>query len=125
VPDPAQSRLEIRNPRVADVRLLGLVGELVVDTAARLEAELNAAAADAEDVVLDLSQISFMDSTGLRAIVAGRELITASGRTMALVLRPGGQVDGLLEMVELKPSFLLAASQEEAIDAVRDRRPQV
>lgn len=125
MPDPAQSRLEIRNPRVADVRLLGLVGELVVDTAARLEAELNAAAADAEDVVLDLSQISFMDSTGLRAIVAGRELITASGRTMALVLRPGGQVDGLLEMVELKPSFLLAASQEEAIDAVRDRRPQV
>jgi anti-sigma B factor antagonist len=65
--------------------LVSVEGELDLYSAPRLQAELDALASDASDVVLDLSQVTFIDATALGAILAaGRRLREADGR-LALV----------------------------------------
>jgi anti-sigma B factor antagonist len=65
--------------------LVSVDGELDLYSAPRLQAELDALAADAPDVVLDLARVTFVDSTALGAILAsGRRLKEAGGR-LALV----------------------------------------
>lgn len=51
--------------------LIGAAGELDVTTAPRLEEAITRAIDAGNDVALDLSGIEFLDSTGLRAVVAG------------------------------------------------------
>lgn len=46
-------------------------GELDIATAPRLEAELMAAVRPGTSVVVDLAGVTFLDSSGLRAILAG------------------------------------------------------
>jgi anti-anti-sigma factor len=78
-------------------------GELDVATAARLEAALDPlVAASASLIVLDLSEVSFLDSSGLRTIVrtatsledgGGRLVIDGVSPAVSRVL----EVTGLLE----------------------------
>ncbi|MGH2718752.1 MAG: STAS domain-containing protein [Actinomycetota bacterium] len=54
---------------------LRLVGELDISTASLLEEALHEPTSLGGDVVLDLSELSFIDSTGLQALLAlGRDL---------------------------------------------------
>ena len=95
------------------VRVLAVTGEVVVETAAQLEAGLAAAAG--EDLVLDLSETPFMDSTGLGVILATRDEAEAAGRRFVLVVVPDGQVEGLLEFTEVREQLATAASREQAL----------
>jgi anti-sigma B factor antagonist len=59
---------------------LALAGELDLATACDLEAAVLQVCADgAEDVTLDLSQLVFVDSAGLRAVVSARAICTEHG----------------------------------------------
>lgn len=70
-------------------RALELFGELDLATAATLEGELQAAeASGAHTVVLDLSGLTFMDSTGLRTILVAERRLTGAGRRLCLVRGP-------------------------------------
>jgi anti-sigma B factor antagonist len=54
---------------------LALVGELDLGTAGELEAVINRLCAyGAREIVLDLHELSFVDSTGLRVILTGRQV---------------------------------------------------
>jgi anti-sigma B factor antagonist len=67
------------------------VGELDLDTAPRLEQELAAArAAGARSVVLDLRDLTFMDSTGLRLVIRWDTAAKEEGFEFAIV--PGVEV---------------------------------
>jgi anti-anti-sigma factor len=112
---PAPPGFEIRTLQQAGVRVLAVVGDVVVKTAAQLEAELDAAAATSDDVVLDLSGTPFMDSSGLRVILAARDEAHAAGRRIVLVVPPDGQVEGLLDFTEVKERLATAASREQAL----------
>ena len=69
---------------------VALVGELDMASAPQLESALDdAALADAPTLVLDLQQLSFMDSTGLRIILGARENCQARGQDFAVT--PGSQ----------------------------------
>lgn len=93
--------------------MLAVAGDVVVETAPRLEAAL--AAATTRDVVLDLSAVPFMDSTGLRVIFSARDAATAAGCRLVPVVPPDGQVEGLLDFIELKESLATAPSREQAL----------
>lgn len=69
----------------AGARRLTPVGELDIATAPRLESELTrAVSAGATHVVVDLSQVGFVDSTGLRMFLALNERAAAEGWTLTL-----------------------------------------
>jgi anti-anti-sigma factor len=112
---PAPPGFEIRTLQQAGVRVLAVTGDVVGETAPQLEAELAAAAATSDDVVLDLSETPFMDSTGLRVILAARNEADAAGRRIVLVVVPDGQVEGLLDFTEVKERLATAASREQAL----------
>jgi anti-anti-sigma factor len=54
------------------------------------------------DLVVDLTEVDFMDSTGLGILV---ELESHAPRRLDLVVASGSQVDRLLELTDLKRHF--------------------
>jgi anti-sigma B factor antagonist len=89
------------------VRLL-LSGELDISTATRLEDDLRRVeAAEPALIVLDLSRLDFMDSTGLRLLIgadsraheAGRRLVIVRGNEMVQRVMRVTRLDERLEIV--------------------------
>ena len=52
-------------------------------------------------VVVDLSRLAFMDSSGISALVVARNRILADGQGQLVVTRPGGIVRRALEILGL------------------------
>lgn len=95
------------------VRLVQLVGELDVDSAKRRGAELETAVSSGgPNVVVDLSALTFCDSSGVRALLALHRQAQGSGRALhvrgasgsvAEVLRLTG-VDRVLQVADGDPA---------------------
>ena len=81
--------LQVRAELDADA-LIALSGELDLGTVPQLEAELEKAEASspAGTLVLDLRELSFMDSSGLRVILMAAERAKGTGRRFTLVRGP-------------------------------------
>lgn len=68
---------------------IGLAGELDLSTADEVEEELESAEALGPAVLmLDLSGLSFLDSTGLRVVLAADDRARRDGRRLVLVRGP-------------------------------------
>ena len=81
---------------------LSLAGELDPATAPTLEARISELAADpaVSSVIVDLSQITFLDSSGIRVLVSANEALRS--RSSELVLRrPGPNIRRILEVTGL------------------------
>jgi anti-sigma B factor antagonist len=77
---------------------LALIGELDLASADELEAAILPACADGtEEVVLDLSELVFVDSTGLRAIMASKSICEEQGCDFVL-MHVRDQVERLFEL---------------------------
>jgi len=88
---------------------LALTGELDLSTVDKVEDELRRVEdGGAETVVLDLTALSFLDSTGLRTIVTADQRARKHGRRLAIVKGPDTvhrvftitRLDERLDMVE-------------------------
>jgi anti-sigma B factor antagonist len=100
--------LQLQVDRAGDQVRIALRGELDVDTAPELWAAIDEAiAGGVVSILLDLSELSFADSTGLGVFVrAGKELRDAGG---GLTLRhPGERIKRLLEITSLQEVFTFA-----------------
>ncbi|MEA2439655.1 MAG: anti-sigma factor antagonist [Thermoleophilaceae bacterium] len=65
---------------------VALTGELDISTAQRLEDDLRRVEADGPElIVLDLQQLSFMDSTGLRLLIMADARAREADRQLAIV----------------------------------------
>ncbi|HEX2179349.1 MAG TPA: STAS domain-containing protein [Actinomycetota bacterium] len=65
--------------------IIGLVGDLDFHTARRLREQLLASHADGiHDVVLDMTELEFIDSSGLSVLVAGLKRLRDSGGSLTL-----------------------------------------
>jgi anti-sigma B factor antagonist len=68
---------------------LTLRGELDLSTVGKVEQELRKAeSGEAPTVVLDMSTLTFLDSTGLRAVVTADERLRDKGRRLVIVRGP-------------------------------------
>jgi anti-sigma B factor antagonist len=68
---------------------VALRGELDLSSAPKLEEELDRVEAAApETIVVDLSKLVFLDSTGLRCLVTADERARAAGRRVVIVRGP-------------------------------------
>jgi anti-anti-sigma factor len=98
-PDAASPvRLEISSEPSDRAIVMTLSGELDIASAPSLEHALQDAVGSGPGrVIIDLGGVSFMDSTGLRALLLARE--SAGGDGHELVLRPGPrQVQRVFEL---------------------------
>lgn len=62
-------QLEIAETREGEAEILKVTGELDIATSRRLEERLRALVAQHGQVVLDLSELSFIDSSGLAVLI--------------------------------------------------------
>ena len=84
---------------------LSLVGELDLVTAPELQATINRLCKDgAREIVLDLHELAFIDSTGLRVLLSARNRATAMGARISLA-RVGPSVERTLEIANLRNFF--------------------
>ncbi len=85
----------------ADLRIT-VRGELDLANAPELERELHGllTAGGAGDLVLDLREVTFIDSSGLRAVLVGSREARAAGRRM-LVCPGEGQVLRVIELAQV------------------------
>jgi anti-anti-sigma factor len=93
--------LELLTEKDGTTVRLALQGELDVASAGRVEAELARIEQDApETLVLDLRELAFMDSTGLRVIIAADDRAREQERRL-LVVRGSDTVQRIIEMTRL------------------------
>ena len=88
-----------------DATVVSLAGELDIASAPGLERQLEAAqSSEPVKLVIDLTALEFIDSTGLRVLLTARR--RASDARQALVLRnPRGQVRRIFEVSGVLEQF--------------------
>ena len=107
--------VEARGSGVAVIRL---TGRLDLDSASDLQqCVLAAIAADQHRLVLDLGDTTFIDSTGLRALVDGLKAARRAGGDVCLA-RPNIQARLILEYTALDQVLRLYDTVEQALDGL-------
>ena len=91
--------------RDGDAAIVSMAGELDVSTASELvDVCRSVYAQGTRDVVLDLTYTSFLDSSGLRALIGAQQLFGDDGRNVRLA-HPSEPVMRLLEITGLSAYF--------------------
>jgi anti-sigma B factor antagonist len=94
----ANDQLQIELRRTEDRVIVGLAGELDMANAPMLQSRIEGPELEGiGTVVLDLQQLEFLDSTGLRIILAAREMCWRRGQEFA-VTEGSQQVQRLLSV---------------------------
>jgi anti-anti-sigma factor len=94
------TQLKITTERRDGTTRVSLRGELDIASTERLDHELQALENDAAVIVLDLREVEFIDSTGVRALIAADERARSNGRRL-VVVRGSTAVDRLLSVTQL------------------------
>lgn len=82
------ARFDIREEDHATERWLILAGELDLAAAHELEPALQRACELARKVVIDLRDVTFMDSMGLRSVLSAKDLCGENGVDLAVIPNP-------------------------------------
>ena len=85
---------------VETTQLVAVRGEVDLATVDALRGELSSALGRSEKVVLDLREVSFMDTQGLAAVIEAEQVSAASG-TPFVVVRAPETVHRLFDMIGL------------------------
>jgi stage II sporulation protein AA (anti-sigma F factor antagonist) len=102
-------QLSVRSRRADDVHTIALAGEMDLANAADVERELlRTEATNATKIVIDLSELTFMDSTGIRLLITAHARSRADGDRLVLIRPPArvyrvlciAGVDGLLPFAD-------------------------
>lgn len=97
MPAGADQVLEVRRSSNNDAVQLSLSGELDLASSDKLEREIESAERDAKILVLDLRELSFIDSSGLRLVLVAARRADEAGRRLVLVRGPR-EVDRVFEV---------------------------
>lgn len=105
-----------------DVAVLSVHGQVDLGTAPVLrEALLPVLEHQTGPVVVDLSEVPFMDSTGVHALVDTLRRLERPNRRLAIACREGGQVHRLLALLGLLDTLAAYRSRESAVIGGDDR----
>jgi anti-sigma B factor antagonist len=103
---------------VSDPSLIAPTGELDIATVDTLRRRLTAVAADA---VLDLSEVTFIDSTGLGAVIEADRLARERGGRLAIIAPRGTAASSLFTLTGVRRRLAVFESRAAAADADADR----
>jgi anti-sigma B factor antagonist len=99
----------------ADYSVISVRGEVDLHSSPRLERAIERGSEGVKAVVVDMSDISFMDSTVLSAFMQAREELGERGISLRLV-SPSSSVKRLFEITGLGDYFEVYPSREAATD---------
>jgi anti-sigma B factor antagonist len=96
-----------RVDRDTDRVTVHLAGEVDLAAAPRVESAIDEALAGEEgvDIMIDLDGVTFLDSTGLRVLVAAHSRCAGEGRSLTVV-NPSASVSRILEITGLGQTLL-------------------
>jgi anti-sigma B factor antagonist len=104
----------VERTRSDGYEVLVVDGELDIATAPRMIAALNEALADlASPLVVDLTSVVFMDSTGLALLMNARRRVVRRGHGFAIVC-PGGPLARVFEIADMIESLQVRPDRESA-----------
>ncbi len=90
--------------RVDGTLIVQLTGEIDISTAEILIDQFRVISAERiPNVILDATEVEFIDSTGIHALIEGKRMIREGGTNLVLV--PSQQVRRVLELVFPEPIF--------------------
>ena len=113
--------LTVAIDRTDPVVVISVSGEMDAATVSRLDAVIDAAIREHEHhVVLDAAGVTFIDSTGITALISGLRRLNRSRRRMALAFEPSGPLGRALEITGLDHTFECHASTDNAVRALAD-----
>ena len=102
------------------IQLVAVTGELDLSNAGGLVREVEASVRSGRNcVVIDLSKVTHMDSTGLAALIEAHQLTEARRGRLALVAG-SESVRRTIEVRGLDRLFVIAPTRDDALAAVRD-----
>jgi anti-sigma B factor antagonist len=106
------------------IRLLKVDGELDLSTSTQLEGPLEeAVSSDEAAVLIDLTECTFIDSTGIAMIVRAWQRVDAAagngGKGGLVLCCQNEQVRRVLEVTGLENSLRVFATRDEAVAALR------
>ena len=94
-------------------------GEHDLSTAARLRTQFDRVLAESNSIVIDVSPMTFMDSSILGALLQGQQRANDAGLGFALVNDGGSEsIERLLDVTGLRAQLPIYASRAEAETAV-------
>jgi anti-sigma B factor antagonist len=114
------ARFELTEEQLdGDTRVISVSGEIHVTTAPEFSQRLNdAIAAGTRGVVIDMSGVEFIDSTGLSVLLNGLRRVTRAEGQMSLVVS-NPTVLRLFEITKLDSTFDIQPTREKAIERVQ------
>lgn len=116
------NQTDLRLDRSRDALVARLSGEVDISNAPSYEHRILAAAPPQEvaGLVLDLSDVSFLDSAGVRLLFSLHSALTEQGRPMALVVPATSPVGRVLEIVDIRRVVWVAPTIDEAFSHFED-----
>lgn len=116
-------RFEITPRPLRGAPCLALRGELDIAGVPQLELALEAAIADSVGAfVVDVSELEFLDSSGINALLRARALLGREDRTLVLVC-PHGPIRRALELTGVSDLFPIYAARAAAAHALVPAEP--
>jgi anti-sigma B factor antagonist len=115
--------LDLEPAQISGAPGIAVRGELDIATAPELEEALDAAIAGSVGAfVIDLCDVTFLDSTAVNVLMRTRALLGREDRALVVVCPPG-PVRRLFELAGISDLFALFGSREEAARALVPAEP--
>lgn len=99
------------------ITVASLRGRLDMAGTAQIDLKFNAMAGARRAVIVDLSEVSFMASMGMRLLLIAGRIVAAKGGKMAL-LSPTSEVETVLRTARIDGVIPICIAREEALIAV-------
>lgn len=108
--------MERQRTGIATVTARGVID---IETSRGLAADLSQLAGEQGDAILDLGEVTFMDSIGLGTVLKATGRFARQGKRLVLVAPPGPARD-LLEFAGVDGRVEVVSAREEAVAALSD-----
>ena len=108
---PFETRLSF----TPDALIVSVSGEVDMGTAKRLTEALEGASDRTPLVVVDLADVSFIDSSGLNALLQSQRALAGRGSVLKIVVPPTGVVRRVFEIANLTEPLHVVENRDDAL----------
>jgi anti-sigma B factor antagonist len=119
--DAPDTQLEIQTWRLDSLRVVRLLGELDTLTVPRVRVQLDEVLLTFDELTLivDLTRLTFMGSTGVNVLLETRDRVAERGGRLIVVLAPESNPRRLFEVTRMIDHFEVVETLEDMVRTLR------